>query len=275
MTLTMNAVNNYQCLKNVGRSTTSQTWVVRELHQENASLKILQKLELHNDDDSVVKFAKTLLHHKSHTLQTLFNDIDSEYKIHDYFSDETAFCIVHSMVKGQALHCLDQQTPLTGQQQLVQILRLLQQAYSWGLSSCCLHPSDLIYRQLDGGWVWTGMGVLKTVVQQVCKMQVSLAELFPQETAAYFAPECLQGKCNVSSDLYTVGVAIIQALTQLPLKDLVHGSDGCFTVRRGWYRQLNLPDNLVNVLSRMVNANAEKRYSTVGAVLQDCERIQA
>jgi serine/threonine protein kinase len=150
---------------------------------------------------------------------------------------------------------------------------VLQQAYSWGVGSCCLYPSDLIQRQADNGWFWTGNGIFKTIVYQVCKSNISLNSLFPRDTAAYFAPEFLQGRFDIGSDLYTVGVAIIQLLTQLPLRELVHGSDGYFTIRRSWYRQRQLPEVLVEILSRMVHPNPMKRYSITPEVSSDLDKF--
>lgn len=270
-------LSSYQYLKHVGRSAISQTWVVKDIRQKEDALRIIQKLDFHTDDLSLVQYGQTLLGHKVHTLQTLFKDVSSGYTIYDYFSEGESFYIVQSLVKGKSLHRLHLKDTATGSDVLLllsKILLLLQQSYSWGLGSCCLHPGDLIQHQSNkNDWVWTGAGILKTVVQQVGKPYLALTDIFPKDTSAYFSPEFLQGQFDISSDLYTVGVAIIQVLTQLSLKDLVHGSSGYFTIRRNWYRQRQLPELLVETLNRMIHPNPIKRYSTITEVLNNLEKL--
>ncbi|NEQ54299.1 MAG: hypothetical protein F6K11_29915, partial [Leptolyngbya sp. SIO3F4] len=263
----------YKYLKNVGHSAISQTWVAKDTRKEENALCIIQKLDFHTDDQGLVRYGQTLLGHKVHTLQTLFKDIGSTYTIYDSFSEGQSFYVVQSLVKGTSVHRLRLQEALLGSQVLVilsQILTLLQQSYSWGLGSCCLQPGDLIQQQSDRtDWIWTGAGILKKVVQQVGEPYLALTDLFPKDTSAYFSPECLQGRVDISSDLYTVGVSLVQVLTQLPIKDLVHGSSGYFTIRRNWYHQRQLPDVLVETLNRMIHPNPSKRYSTITDVLSD------
>lgn len=271
----MNArLSSYQLLKNVGKSAISQTWIAKDTRQKQAPLRIIQRLDLQADDPSLIQFGQTLLHHKAQTLESMFQDIAAPHKNHDYFSEGSSFYIVQAMTKGRALHRLSGH--ISGQDNgpkcLTQILMLLQQAYGWGLGSCCLHPGDLIWRQSDGTWVWTGLGIFKTIVQQICKTKISLTDLFPNDTAAYFAPEFLQGRADIGSDLYMVGIATIQALTQQPLKELVHGSHGYYTIRRNWYRQTQTPDFLVHTLNRMISSNPIKRYTTIAEVLNNLER---
>ncbi|MEL7509532.1 MAG: hypothetical protein AAFX51_02970 [Cyanobacteria bacterium J06636_28] len=269
------AMSPYQYLKPVARSALSQTWVARDTRRDDKTLYIIQKLDFHTDNVSLMAFGQTLLGHKVQTLQPLLKELASAHTIHDSFSDGQSFYIVQSLVRGRPLHRLRLQDPATRPPLLPllsQILMLLQQSYRWGLGSCCLHPGDLIQCQADNSWVWTGTGIFKTIVQQVSKPTLALTDLFPKETAAYFSPEFLQGRFDVRSDLYTVGVAMIQALTQLPLADLVYGNDGYFTIRRNWYRQRQLPDVLVATLNRMVNANPLKRYSTIAEVLDELEQ---
>ncbi|MEM9265759.1 MAG: hypothetical protein AAGA46_09565 [Cyanobacteria bacterium P01_F01_bin.13] len=267
----------YKYLKKLGQSAISQTWLVRDTRCKSDALRIIQKIDFHTGNLSLVQYGQTLLGHKAQTLQALFRDVASTYTIYNYFSQDRSFYTVQSLVRGKSLHRLCAQDMPVGLQigpQLAQVLLVLQQSYSWGLGSCCLHPSDLIQRQIDNSWVWTGTGILKTIVQQVGKPSLSLTDLFPKDTSAYFAPEFLQGHFDVSTDLYTVGVAFIQTLTQLPLKDLVHGSDGYFTIRRNWYRQRPIPDVLVETLNRMVNPNQTKRYSSIVEVLSNLEKLQ-
>lgn len=266
----------YQHLKHVGHSFVGQTWVARDTRCEEDFYRLIQKFDFHTDDLSLVEFGQVLLSHKAQALQTLYSDLASAHTIYDYFSEGKSFYLVQPMVKGQCLHRM----PWSGATKpailphLRDVLTVLQQAYTWGLSSCCLYPNDLIQRRSDHGWVWTGTGIFKTIVHQVCKPNTTLTRLFPKETAAYFSPKFLQGHFDVSSDLYTVGVATIQALTQLSLKELVYGSDGYFTIRRSWYRQCQLSDALVAVLSRMVNPNPMKCYTSVVEVLNDLETLQ-
>ncbi len=265
----------YQYLKHVGRSIICQTWVAKDTRCEEDFFRIIQKFDFHTDDLSLIEFGHVLLSHKAQALQTLFIDIASIYRIHDFFCEGASFYLVQSMVKGQSLHRLTWQDshepPILSL--LSDILMVLQQVYSWGLASCCLYPSDLIQSQSNNEWIWTGTGIFKMIVYQVCKPKITLTGFFPKDTAAYFAPEFLQGDFDIGTDLYTVGVAIIQALTQLPLKDLVYGNDGYFTIRRSWYRQTQLPEAIVEILSRMVNPNPMKRYATVTELSNDLDKL--
>ncbi|MEM1255494.1 MAG: hypothetical protein AAGI69_23910 [Cyanobacteria bacterium P01_H01_bin.21] len=265
----------YQHLKTVSRSAIGQTWIVRDTRHPKDSFRIIQKLDISSNEPSLVEFGQILLSHKAQTLQTLFKETASSHKIYGYFSEEQSFYVVQPMIKGKSLHRLRDLDQWSIVSVLTDILLMLQQVYSWGLGSCCLHPNDLIQCQSDKGWVWTGTGIFKTIVHQVSKQTLPLTELFPKDTAAYFAPEFLQGRFDMGSDLYTVGVSLIQALTQLPLKELVYGDSGYFVIRRSWYRQKQLPDVLVELLTRMVNPNPLKRYSTITAVLNELDKLPA
>ncbi|NJK36589.1 MAG: serine/threonine protein kinase [Oscillatoriales cyanobacterium RM2_1_1] len=91
-------------------------------------------------------------------------------------------------------------------------------------------------------------------------------------SAEYAAPEQLRGHPQPNSDLYSLGVTCLNALTHLPPFDLVE------TTSQQWvwqdYLQQPVSPRLECILDRLIERNPTKRYQSVAAVLKDMERSQ-
>jgi serine/threonine protein kinase len=85
-------------------------------------------------------------------------------------------------------------------------------------------------------------------------------------TPGYYAPEQALGFPKSCSDIYSVGVVCIQALTGiLPSQLPKHAETGDIN----WHNQAEVSPQLTKILDKMVRYNFRDRYQFVREVLQD------
>lgn len=88
-------------------------------------------------------------------------------------------------------------------------------------------------------------------------------------TQGYTSPEQLRGKPNLSSDIYSLGLVGIQALTGMNPHDLELDQDGEFL----WKRNIEVSEQLAFIISKMVKFRASERYQSATEVLESIRNL--
>jgi CHASE2 domain-containing sensor protein/tRNA A-37 threonylcarbamoyl transferase component Bud32 len=89
-------------------------------------------------------------------------------------------------------------------------------------------------------------------------------------TGAYTAPEQILGRPRLNSDIYSVGMVAIQALTGQPVNQLHRDSN---TDILDWRQFAEITDEFAAVLDKMVMYDYKKRYQSVAEVSQSLELV--
>jgi serine/threonine protein kinase len=126
-----------------------------------------------------------------------------------------------------------------------------------------LKPSNLIRRRQDGKIVLIDFGAAKQISPQLLSVLEHTGLTVGIGTPGYMPNEQANGNPKISSDIYSVGIICIQALTGMfPLQKDKNNNE------ISWRNQAKVSSKIADILDKMVSYDFEKRYQSVDEVLQ-------
>lgn len=96
-------------------------------------------------------------------------------------------------------------------------------------------------------------------------------------TLRYMAPERFQGICDETSDVYSLGITLLELVTQQSAFETEDRVELIRAITNGEHRRLKnknsaIPDDLAAVISKAIATNADKRYQSAGTMASDLLR---
>lgn len=137
-----------------------------------------------------------------------------------------------------------------------------------------IKPENIIRRRYDEKLVLVDFGAVRQVqASQFFTHQGQIKSSLPMGTTGYMASEHQQGSPILSSDLYSLGMLAIQALTGLSAVELQLQNSNLSTGELEWRNFASVSDELANILTRMVRYHPRDRYQSAIEVLQALEPL--
>ena len=162
---------------------------------------------------------------------------------------------------------------------LKDVLVPLARVHEQGVVHQNIHPQHLIRRDTDGQIFLTEFGTLPKLARSRLDESGALTASVPVSPQPYSAPELLQQNPQPASDLYSLGLIAIEALTGLRHQDL------SFDAVKGllWRAHVSLGDgvdgatslSLAEFIDRLVRHDWGDRFETAQEALSQLKRVQA
>ncbi len=175
----------------------------------------------------------------------------------------TSFSWCRSSLKGIRLkrNCFRCQRWTEDQvvQLLQQILSILEFVHSYQVIHRDIKPDNIIRRQDDGKLVLIDFGAVKQIQTQLLTVTGRGETTIAIGTPGYMSTEQGQGKPRLNSDIYSLGIIGIQALTGLHPRQLQEDPN---TGEIFWQHQIQVSPWLAAVLSKMVLYHFKERYQS-------------
>ncbi|NET35665.1 MAG: hypothetical protein F6K19_27180 [Cyanothece sp. SIO1E1] len=196
------------------------------------------------------------------------------------FEEGECFYIIQEFIEGKTLD--DEIIPGKPLEQfqvitmLIETLKVLEQVHQSGLKHLNLCPDNLMRRQSDQKIALIDFAIFQSISAQVIKAD-PVGNPFQVGTPGYAAPELVDGNPNFKSDIYSVGMIGIQALTGKKPTEL---PEDATTQAKIWrYAEpgqsvQQLDERLVRILDRMIQPDLTQRYQTVSEALQELETLK-
>jgi serine/threonine-protein kinase len=263
-------VRQYQVLRVLGRGgmgTTYLIWdpmTVTNSTQPGGTLQVLKEM---NADIARIPKAQELFEREASTLKNLNHPGIPRY--YDFFIENGRKYLVMELIHGQDLEKrVRQQGSVSAQQ-----------AIEWMLQTCdVLHylhtqphpiihrdvkPGNLLVRNLDNQIVLLDFGAVK-------------AAGMPPGTRigaeGYSAPEQIQGRPTIQSDLYAVGSSLIFLLTgESPQRLIRRDEQGS---RLEVENVQSIPGNLRQIIAKVTQPEPSDRFQTAQALIHALKRCQ-
>jgi serine/threonine protein kinase len=183
-----------------------------------------------------------------------------------YCRDRDQIYIIQEHIEGQRLDRWIESQPKRRLKELLSLLqallRLLVQIHQQGIIHCDIKPSNLIYRS---------NGRLCLIDFGACRLPGNpQAELF-LGTPGYMPQEQALGQPQMNSDLYALGMMMIQIITGVVPQALERVAPN-----QAWQRSIPpslMHPPLVSILDRMVQPQCQDRYPTAQAALDALEML--
>lgn len=263
----------YQVLQILSAGGFGRTYIAEDTRRPGNPKCVVKHLKPASSDPNYLQTARRLFNSEAETLEQLGNH-DQIPRLLAYFEQEQEFFLVQEFIAGRPLSAeLHPGQPWT-ESQVIQLLKdvlgILAFVHSYGVIHRDIKPDNLIRRSGDGKLVLIDFGAVKQVRTQMAMDYSQMNATVAIGTPGYMPSEQGLGRPRPSSDIYSLGIIGIQALTGLSPSQL---QEDPTTGEMLWQQQVQVSVGLASILSRMVRYDYRDRYQSANEVLQAIEQL--
>jgi serine/threonine-protein kinase len=229
---------------------------------------VVKRLRPLSTDPYTLATARKLLEREAKVLNRL-NNYDRVPRLLAHFEQDQEFYLVEEFIAGHDLtHELVDGKPLSEPevvQLLWEVLEILRHVHAHQILHRDIKPANLMRRDFDGKLVLIDFGAVKEVGRLVSHApgQTQVATVIG--SVGYIAPEQLGGKPQPCSDIYSVGVLAIQALTGRPPTKI---RDDPRTGQLLWRDLVPVSKELAEIVDRMICPRWQERFQSAAEVME-------
>lgn len=255
----------YKVLGVLGTGGFGRTFVAEDIQRPGTPKCVVKQLEPATKDPNVINAAKRLFETEAVVLERLGKH-DQIPQLLAYFEQDGQFYSVEEFIDGHPIsdELLPgrQWTESKAIQLLQEVLEVLAFVHSQGVIHQNIKPSNIL-RRPDGKLVLVDFGAVKRML--MCSdFGKETGITIAVGTPGYMPTEQLQGRPQFSSDIYSLGMVAITAITGLnpgELEDPING-EVC------WQNWVQVSPGLANILNKMVRYHCKERYQNASDALQ-------
>lgn len=267
----------YYVVKQLGRGGVGVTFLAQD-QQCFDSQCVVKQLKPKSANTKTLEIARRLFNREAEIMNRL-GDCDRIPRLLAYFEHNNDFFLVQELVEG---HDLSQEI-IAGEpwsetksiallKDILEVLIFVQQK---SVIHRDLKPSNLMRRIKDDRITLIDFGSVKQVSTQIIDATGQMKPTVAVGTKSYMPMEQLIGRPGFHSDIFAVGVIIIQALTGIHPQKLMIDPDGEIIWRNRLNRKLHYQSKFLDILDKMIRRRHQERYSSAGIVLSDLDQLDA
>lgn len=257
----------YQVLQMLGGGGFGQTYIAQDTHRPGHPKCVVKHLLPVTHNPEFLETARRLFTSEAETLEQLGYH-DQIPRLLAYFEENQEFFLVQEFIEGNSLKAelLPGQCWTENQVILLlqQILIILEFVHSNSVIHRDIKPENIIRRQQDGKFVLIDFGAVKHIQTQLLVPPGQTEMTIAIGTPGYMATEQGRGKPRPNSDIYSLGIVCIQALTGLHPREFEEDPD---TGEILWQHQARVSPAIASILSQMVLHHFKRRYQSATEVL--------
>ncbi|MBW4563506.1 MAG: protein kinase [Mojavia pulchra JT2-VF2] len=262
--------NRYQVIRVLATGGFGQTYIAQDTRRPGNPMCVVKHLKPTSSDPRVFDTAKRLFHSEAETLERLGHH-DQIPRLLAYFDENQEFYLVQEFIEGNTLN----EELLPGKrwtesqvnQLLQEVLSILEFVHSQSVIHRDIKPDNIIRRTADNKLVLVDFGAVKQLRSQLVTAGTQPTATVVIGTPGYMPTEQGQGKPRPNSDIYSLGIIAIQALTGVPATALQEDPN---TGEIIWQHLASVNSRLAEVLSKMVRYHFKDRYQSAAEALQAC-----
>jgi len=264
---------HYRVLSLLGTGRCGHTYLGLDIKATPEVRCVIKQFEPEAKDTLSLRKAKYLFAREVKILQILGKS-DRIPDLLGYFRQGEKFYLVHEYVEGKDLtHELGEQ-PWQDVQVLgllKEILEIVEVAHQEKVIHQDIKPSNIIRRKSDGKLMLIDFGSVKKINNQMANSEGNTSLTKPIGTPGYMAPEQKSIRSKLASDIYSVGMIGIYALTGVEPKDIPLDHD---TEVVQWHKGEQVEPELTRILEQMVSPNFNHRYSSASQALNAVRNLK-
>ena len=221
--------------------------------------------------------AMRLFRQESDSLQKLGNHPQIP-RIYDFFEIENNFYLVQESIEGQTLEqelaeteCFDRAGAIS---LLTDVLEVLQFIHQTGYIHRDIKPSNLIRNRFNNKIFLIDFGAVKEkIYPQNIDERGEFVPTVGILSPGYTPDEQLHGRPEYCSDLYALGMVVIQAMTGEHPKNLRRNENLKLVWRDRLPGDRNYDPAFLNLIDKMVEQQWQQRYQSASAILSDLAEV--
>ncbi|MEH2363415.1 serine/threonine protein kinase [Nostoc sp.] len=262
--------HRYQVIRVLAMGGFGQTYIAQDTRRPGNPICVVKHLKP-GTDPRVFDTAKRLFNSEAETLEKLGNH-DQIPRLLAYFDENQEFYLVQEYIEGHTLaeELIPRKRWSESQviQLLQEVLEILEFVHRQGVIHRDIKPDNIIRRASDNKLVLVDFGAVKQLRTQLVTVGGQPSATVVIGTPGYMPTEQGQGKPRPNSDIYSLGIIAIQALTGLQATEL---QEDPVTGEIIWRHSATVNHRLAAVLSKMVHYHFKDRYQSATEALQACK----
>ncbi|PSB01143.1 serine/threonine-protein kinase [Merismopedia glauca] len=263
----------YRIVHKLGQGGFAETYLAEDIRVMNRQV-VVKHLKPSSNNPDLLREAKQLFAQEAEVLANLGREHPQIPDMLAYFEENQEFYLVQEFVHGKTLSEEIASTEKLTEAEALKILREVLLVLKFVHENQVIHrdikPSNLMRRYQDGKIVLIDFGAVKQLSAMVVNTEGQPSVTRIIGSPGYMANEQQSGRPRFSSDIYALGVTIIQALTGLNLEQLKLDRQ---TGELDWQQGVQVNQKLAAILDKMVRFNFADRYQSVDEVLQDLDKL--
>lgn len=262
----------YRIVKELAEGGFSQTYLAEDTRLPKNPQCVVKHLNPTIDDPVFTQKALELFKAEAETLQELGKH-DLIPQLYAYFQENKEFYLVQEFIAGHPLSTEmspgSQMAEARVAQIVKEVLEILQFVHKYNVIHRDIKPSNIIRRHSDGKLVLIDFGTVKQVQMEVASAHHKARVTLPIGTPGYMSYEQERGQSVSNSDIYSLGMLALQALTGKHPSQFPRDRDN----EINWRSYAKVGREFAAVLDRMTRCNPRDRYQTVDEVLRDIAKL--
>ena len=262
----------YRIIKELAEGGFSQTYLAEDTRLPKNPQCVVKHLNPTIDNPVFTQKALELFKAEAETLQELGKH-DLIPQLYAYFQENKEFYLVQEFIAGHPLSKEispgSQMAEARVAQIVKEVLEILQFVHKYNVIHRDIKPSNLIRRHSDGKLVLIDFGTVKQVQMEVASAHHKARVTLPIGTPGYMSYEQERGQSVSCSDIYSLGMVALQALTGKHPSQFPRDRDN----EINWRSYAKVSREFAAVLDRMTRCNPRDRYQTVDEVLRDMAKL--
>ncbi|UKP00193.1 serine/threonine-protein kinase [Nostoc sp. UHCC 0870] len=260
--------SRYQVLQILGGGGFGQTYIALDTQRPGNPRCVVKHFRPVTHNPEFLETARRLFTSEAETLEQLGHH-EQIPRLLAYFEEKQEFFLVQEYIEG---NCLKAEI-VSGQRWtedkviflLQQILNILKFIHSYNVIHRDIKPENIIRRLHDGKLVLIDFGAVKQVHTRMITAPGQTEMTVAIGTPGYMSIEQGRGKPHANSDIYSLGVLCIQALTGLHPREF---EEDPHTGEILWQYRATVTPVLASVISKMVVNHFKQRYQSATEVLE-------
>lgn len=263
-------IERYLVLEQLGSGGFSRTYLVRDKYLPNHPLCVVKCLYLNSPSTLPHEAAQCLFKREAQILHELGRNHSQLPWLLACVEEESELYLVLEYIDGQSLENRICQNQLFSEDEvttlLYDVLSVLDYIHSQNIIHQDIKPGNLIRRHSDGKIALIDFGAAthpSDVLQQD----------FTFGTPGYIPPEQKAGASTFSSDLYALGVTVIQLLTGIHPQQFKRHPSSQEIDWHSYLKKNKLNKRLIAILDKMVRLHPGDRYTLASEALNDLHQL--
>lgn len=264
----------YQVTQVLGSGGFGKTYLAQDTRRPGNPICVVKQLKPISSDTGFLETARRLFTSEAETLEQLGNH-DEIPRLLAYFEEDNEFFLVQEWIEGHTL-TEELQPGLRWEESrvielLTEVLNIIQFVHNRGVIHRDIKPDNLIRRNSDRKLVLVDFGAVKQMHTQLAT-NYAHSNTIAVGTPGYMSSEQARGQPRPNSDIYSLGVIAIQAVTGLTTMQM---QDDQNTGEILWEHLASVSRGLAAIITKMVRYHFKDRYQSATEVLQALRQLSA